>query len=67
MGYNSTIMVLPFNQSTGATPTPGPTATPIPTPAPGVTATPTPSPVPTKFVENGIITQPSDSALMVVR
>jgi hypothetical protein len=67
MGYNSTIMVLPFNQSTGATPTPGPTATPVPTPAPGVTATPTASPVPTKFVENGIITQPSDSALMVVR
>ncbi len=67
MGYNSTVMVLPFNQSTGSTPSPAPVTSPGPTPPPGSTSSPTPSPVPTKFVENGIITQPSDNSLMVVR
>ncbi len=66
-GLNSSIVVLPFNESSGSPPSPAPPASPSPTPAPGTTNTPSPSPKPTMFTQNGIVTLPSDSSLMVVR
>ena len=66
-GLNSSIVVLPFNPATGSTPTPEPTPSPSPKPPQGVTPSPTASPMPTQFTQNGVVTLPSDSSLMVVR
>lgn len=66
-GYNSSVVVIPFNQSNGSTPSPAPTPSPSPKPPQGVSPSPTASPIPTQFTQNGIVTQPSDSSLMIVR
>ncbi|HMD01596.1 MAG TPA: hypothetical protein VKG44_01400, partial [Candidatus Baltobacteraceae bacterium] len=66
-GYNDTVVVLPFNQSNGSTPTPAPTPAPTTPPQGGATPAPTPTPVPTMFTQNNIVTQPANTDYMVVR
>jgi hypothetical protein len=60
-GYNSSVVALPFNETTGTKPTPSPTSTVTA----GPSATPTPTPEPTQFTQNEIITPPTGSDLMV--
>ena len=60
-GYNASLVALPFNPSTGSTPSPAPTIAP----SPGASATP--SPAPTMFVQNNVIAPPAGADYLFVR
>ena len=57
-GYNDAIVAVPYNPSTGGTPSPGPTAT--------ATAGASPSPVPTSFTQNNVVAPPTGADLLYV-
>ncbi len=56
-GYDSSLIAVPFNPTTGGTPSPAPS------PSPGTS----PSPVPTMYTANGLVKQPVDSDYLIVR
>ncbi|MGH7757501.1 MAG: hypothetical protein ACREM8_14615, partial [Vulcanimicrobiaceae bacterium] len=58
-GYDASIVAIPFNPNSGATPSPSPTTAP----SPGAT----PSPNPTMFTQNLVVPPPTGADLMVVR
>jgi hypothetical protein len=57
-GNNSSILAIPFNESTGSTPSPSPTVAPA--------TSPSPSPNPTLFTQNNVITPPTNADYLVV-
>ncbi len=57
-GYNDAIVAIPYNPSTGGTPSPAP--------SPTATGGSTPSPAPTNFTQNNVVAPPTGADLLYV-